>query len=68
MVWEQFTQVYIKQFINKAEFIEEIKRGIERVPVEHGTNVVKFFAKRVRDAEEVKGAIFHKWLKNKIKF
>ena len=41
-------------------FIEDIKIGIERVPVEHIKNAVNCFRERVRDVEEAKGAYCHK--------
>ena len=48
------------KFARREEFIEEIKKRIERVPVEHIKNAVNCITKRVRDVEEAKGAYCHK--------
>ena len=54
------TNMRQNKFARREEFIEEIKKEIERVPVEHIKNAVNCITKRVRDVEEAKGAYCHK--------
>lgn len=48
------------KFAKREEFMEEIRRGVERVPLEHIKKAVNSFSKRVRAVEEAKGAYCHK--------
>ena len=48
------------KYMNRDEFIEEINRGVERVPLEQIKEAVTSFSRRVRSVEEAKGAYCHK--------
>lgn len=50
------TNIRPNKFANRNEFIEEIKRGVEGVQLEHIKNAVYCFKKIVRDVEESKCA------------
>ena len=54
------TNMRPNKFANRDEFIEEIKRGVERIPLEHVRKAVNSFSKRVRQVEEAKGEYCHK--------